>query len=235
MAGNENQLKAAETVRKKKELGKRYQIDIPCPFCGKSKIVIEKVTYSDDDLYIAKCPECYAVTNRANTPEQAIEFWEEKLFPDYIWASNRDGRYVDDLDIWGELKNAIVVSVFDKYKEEKKRAMRYWSNPRTCQVHLELAEIEKAFFYRPHFETLAGISGDKIIEAADKQAKYDVLFRDVNHCRGCGNNDCKHQHYIWWLWDKGNEYDKCPGRKKRTGKKRVKLWTNQHLYPSAPH
>ena len=78
------------------------------------------------------------------------------------------------------------------------------------------------------------ISGKKIIDVANKQASYDVKFREPNQCRGCGNDNCKHQKYIWWLWERGNKYDVCEGWKKRNTKRDTKYRVGARLYPTEP-
>lgn len=216
------------------EIARQYPIDKACPFCGKTMAILERDKINQS-LYLVKCRECYAITDRAGSPEKAIELWNDEVFPDYVLTTSRESPYVDDPDIWGDLKNAIVVAVFDEYKKQKKLAMRSWQNFTVSKRHLENAESEKKFFTDPTFVFFSNLSGDSIVDAADKQAKYDVQFREVHQCHGCGNNDCEHKHYIWWLWDKGNEYDVCPGRKKYKLKKEgMKPWIKQQLYRSEP-
>lgn len=231
---NKERTKAAsEALIKKWEIANQYQVDKSCPFCKKSMAVVEQDKINND-LYLVKCRECYAITERAPTPEDAIELWNDEVFPDYIWLTNKDVPYSNDPEVWGELKNAVVLASFAKYKKEKKMALKSWRNSSAYEDHIHKAKLEQMFFLSEGFHMFSEIDGEKIVETADKQAKYDVDFREPNNCRGCGNTDCEHQKYIWWLWNRGNNYDKCLGFKKGQGKRYVKLWTGGHLYPLEP-
>lgn len=217
---NSNPEAASKAAVRRWEIAVEHPVSKPCPFCGQDKAIVEQ-DKEHNDLYLVKCRECYAVTPRAPGPDEAIKLWNEEQFPDYIWITNNDKPYIDDPDIWGGLKNAVVLSVFDEYKKQKKLAIKSWSSsPTKYDEHLHRARLEKQFFNDDNFSFFSPMSGETVIAAADKQAKYDVLFRDEHHCRGCGNDECEHQSYIWWLWDKGNEHDTCLGWKKRTTKKR---------------
>ena len=226
---------AKQAVIKRWEIAIQHPVNKPCPFCGKTSAIVEQ-DKTNEELYLVKCRECYAVTYRAQGADKAIELWNNESFPDYILLTNKDKPYIDDPEVWGNLKNAVVLSVFDEYKKQKKLAMKSWSSsPVMYDEHLRKARMEKKFFEDESFTFFSTIPGDTVIDAADKQAKYDVLFREKYNCRGCGNDDCEHQHYIWWLWDKGNNHDKCLGRKKRTAKKRGKLLrTDQQSYLLVP-
>lgn len=223
-----------ETNVKKWILANQYQIDKPCPFCKKAVAIVEQ-DKENDSLYLVKCRECYALTERAPTPEGAIELWNNESFPDCVWLTNKGTPYINDPDVWGMLKNAVVLASFTKYKKEKKLALKSWRNGSAYIDHINKAEVEKEFFLSEGFSMFSDIAGEKIIGAANKQAKYDVRFREPNRCRGCGNSNCQHQKYIWWLWEPGNEYDVCAGWKRRqSGRRDRKLWTEQHLCPSEP-
>ena len=224
---------ASKALLKKWEIANQFQIDKACPFCGRLMAIVEQ-DKEHEDLYLVKCRECYAITPRAPTPEDAIKLWNDEIFPDYVWLTNKDVPYLNDPAIWGELKNAVVVASFMKYKKEKKLAMKSWRNGSAYEQHIGEANLEKAFFLSRGFDLFSDISGDKIIETADKQAVYDVKFREPNHCRGCGNDDCKHQKYIWWLWEPNNMYDTCAGWKKRKPKKKKKDWPGGRLYQLGP-
>lgn len=215
------------------EFANQYKIDKACPFCNKTMAIVEQ-DKENEELYLVKCRECYAITPRAPTPEAAIQLWNDETFPDYIWLTNKDVPYLNDPEIWGELKNAVVVASFVNYKKEMKLAMKSWRNGAAYDQHIDEANKEKAFFLSRDFEYFSDISGDKIIETADKQAVYDVRFREPNRCRGCGNNACQHQKYIWWLWEPNNMYDACAGWKKRKPKRKSKNWPGGRLYRLGP-
>lgn len=220
------QAKVKATMVEKWELWSAYKVS-PCPFCGKDMGVVERDVWSTKDRpeYIVKCRECFAITPRAKTIDDAISLWESRVFPDYVLMTNNDAPYTPYSECWADLKNAIVTSIFDEYKENRKNVIRNWRNPRRYSEYLDEAEQTKRFFNSDFYALLTDISGEKVIAAADAQARYDVLFRDKKKCRGCGNDSCEHQHYIWWLWDKNNRYDKCLGWKRRYGKKRTESWT----------
>lgn len=233
--GNNNarQEAAKKALFEKWRIADTYPVEKACPFCGRNRAIVEQ-DKEHNDLYLVKCRECYAVTPRAPTPDEAIKLWNEEQFPDYVWLTNKEVPYITDSDVWDELKNAVVIASFAKYKQEKKMAMKSWRNGSAYADHIEKANEEKHFFLSPGFALFSDVSGESIIKTADKQAAYDVKFREPNHCRGCGNSECNHQKYIWWLWDSGNKYDTCIGWKKQMSKKGKKLWTNPHLYPLEP-
>jgi len=218
--------KANETNRAKYALWTKYKPQMTeCPFCGSKNTGIEKAVYCEEDSYVAKCKNCYATTKRTRSPEEAIRLWKNGEFPCEIWLTNKGVPYTDDPDIWGDLKNAIVLSVLDEYKKHKRGAIRNWRIKRVYDDHMYRANNERKFFYTNDYRRLADIDPEKILEAADKQCQYDVLFREKHGCRGCGTDECEHQRYIWWLWDKGNDHDKCLGWKKRKGKKGGRQWS----------
>lgn len=56
----------------------------PCPCCGEPAELIHNVLWDeydppedDAEFYIVRCPKCYRRTVACDTPEEAIEQWNE--------------------------------------------------------------------------------------------------------------------------------------------------------------
>lgn len=199
--------KAGATISEKNKFSGVYELH-PCPFCGKSNSVYVESAVYDEGRYLARCRECFASTERYDTPYEAADAWNNDIFSDVTVLTSSDTPYTNDPDIWLDFKNAIVTNAFDQYKIKLRHKYK-------AQIE---AEREEEWFYSKHFKAITDVDGRKVVEAADKQAKYEMYFRDPHNCYKCDTPGCPHLRNIWWLWDRHNEYDKCIGFTKKKPK-----------------
>lgn len=210
VAKNENTIKV-----KNRFLGK-YDIS-PCPFCGEAdNLAIEQSLYFEEK-FLCKCRNCLAATGMADSPDEALALWDAKKFPYEVWITAKDQPYTKNHDVWLDLKNAIVFNEFNIYKKDLERVYiirdchsnRLWSYLKYKAAKTK-ADLSGTYFKWNKMQWLTEIPRNVFIDTANKQARYNVVFRKFHKCYSCQRNSCIHrQENLWRVWEPGNEYDKC--------------------------
>lgn len=208
--------KNANTIKAKNRFLGKYDIS-PCPFCGDAEnLAIEQSVYFEGK-YLCKCRHCLAATDIANSPEEALALWKARKFSYGTLITSEDYPYIKDYDVWQNLKNAIVINVFEAYKKDLERiyivkdchSERLWSYSKYKEAKNK-AHSSESYFKWNKMQWLTDIPRKVFIDTANKQARYNVVFRKFHKCYSCQRNSCVHrQDNQWRVWEPGNEYDKC--------------------------
>lgn len=201
--------KTASTIKLKNDFYGMYNIP-PCPFCGETENLIIEPSLYEKGKYVCKCRACFATTDAADTPEKAIQLWSNKEFPYGILITSSNYPYIDDYDVWLNLKNAIVYEAFTSYRRDLERALNCWNLGKAYRDARMKADVSESYFKRGEMRWLTEIAADVFIDTANKQARYNVMFRKRHECGSCNKTKCIHKRDdLWRFWDRGNEYDKC--------------------------
>lgn len=153
---------------------------------------------------MAGCNECWACAESAHTREQAIRNWNSGRFTKATVMLNTPHEYTKATEVWVNLRDAIVKTAYDRYKEGVVQQMLHPENEEYSYVPGE------SWFLSEDYRRLVDIDGGYLIKLAHLQAPYDI-WRMEKNCRRCKAkwDQCIHKSaYRWQDWMNGNR--SCP-------------------------